>query len=91
MAKHRNEVPRELRHFQAVAHDPNVTAPFPPPSRAQGLWSIGIFKGSGPFDLQPVEEYSPRQDTLTAWPVANPVLTCASLFLDDEVAGGEAW
>ncbi|RMZ54734.1 hypothetical protein APUTEX25_003112 [Auxenochlorella protothecoides] len=56
-------------------------------SGSKGLWSIGIFKGSGPFDLQPVEEYSPRQDTLTAWPVANPVLTCASLFLDDEVAG----
>lgn len=45
----------------------------------QGSWSIGIFKGPSPLDLLPLERYEPRQDTRVAWPVANPVLTCASV------------
>eukprot|EP00887_Chlorella_sp_A99_P007508 scaffold2.g7508.t1 len=45
----------------------------------EGSWSIGIFKGPSPFEMQPLEAASPRQDTAVAWPVANPVLTCASV------------
>ncbi|KAL4451194.1 hypothetical protein ABPG77_009266 [Micractinium sp. CCAP 211/92] len=45
----------------------------------EGSWSIGIFKGPSPLDLLPLERYEPRQDTHVAWPVANPVLTCASV------------
>lgn len=45
----------------------------------QGSWSIGIFKGRSPLELQPLERYEPRQDSSAAWPVANPVLTCASV------------
>lgn len=45
----------------------------------QGSWSIGVFKGPSPLDLVPLERHEPRQDTRVAWPVANPVLTCASV------------
>lgn len=45
----------------------------------EGSWSIGIFKGPSPLQLQPLELHEPRQDTSVAWPVANPVLTCASV------------
>lgn len=43
----------------------------------QGQWSIGIFKGPSPFSLVPLELYHPRANTSAAWPVANPVFTCA--------------
>ena len=43
----------------------------------QGQWAIGIFKGPTPFSLQPLELVRPRTNTPSAWPVANPVFTCA--------------
>ncbi len=46
---------------------------------SQGAWSIGVFKGSSPLALQPSELLRPRADVPGAWPVANPVLTCASI------------
>ena len=46
---------------------------------SQGAWSIGVFKGSSPMALQPLELLRPRADVPGAWPVANPVLTCASV------------
>ena len=54
----------------------------------QGSWSIGIFKGQSPFDLWPLEQVTPRQDSATAWPVANPVLTCASVSDSPSNFGG---
>ena len=45
----------------------------------QGAWSIGIYKGTSPFSLQPLESHEPQEQTPVAWPVANPVLTCASI------------
>ena len=54
-----------------------LTCPTPPD--LQGSWSIGIYKGRSPLQLQPLEQYEPRQDTTAAWPAANPVLTCASV------------
>lgn len=47
----------------------------------KGSWSIGIFQGPSPLNLTPIESTSPRVDSpaASAWPVANPVLTCASV------------
>lgn len=45
----------------------------------QGAWSIGLFKGSSPFTLEPLERAEPPAQTGAAWPVVNPVLTCASV------------
>ncbi|GAB4815338.1 hypothetical protein N2152v2_002384 [Parachlorella kessleri] len=45
----------------------------------EGAWSIGIYKGTSPFSLQPLENHEPQERTPVAWPVANPVLTCASV------------
>lgn len=66
-------MPAELR--PPTARHPCRCAPRAP----QGSWSIGIFKGRSPLELQPLERYEPRQDSSAAWPVANPVLTCASV------------
>ena len=38
-----------------------------------------MFKGISPLALQPLELLRPRADAPGAWPVANPVLTCASI------------
>ncbi len=36
-------------------------------------------QGGSPFDMRPVEEWEPRANGAAAWPVANPVLTCAGV------------
>lgn len=45
----------------------------------EGSWSIGIFYGDSPFSLQPIEAANVSNDESAAWPVANPVVTCASV------------
>ncbi|KAJ8433306.1 hypothetical protein Cgig2_012874 [Carnegiea gigantea] len=45
----------------------------------EGSWSIGVFYGDSPFSLQPIEARDVWKDESAAWPVANPVLTCASV------------
>ncbi|MCO5556846.1 hypothetical protein L7F22_010400 [Adiantum nelumboides] len=45
----------------------------------EGSWSIGIFYGDTPMSLQPIEKINLRNNKSSAWPVANPVLTCASV------------
>ncbi|GAB4816109.1 hypothetical protein N2152v2_003155 [Parachlorella kessleri] len=67
----------------------------------EGSWSIGLFKGSSPLNLTPIENVQPLVRGPAAWPVANPVLTCASVtgtpsnFGDIGVAesqdGGGTW
>ncbi|KAA8539216.1 hypothetical protein F0562_025908 [Nyssa sinensis] len=44
----------------------------------EGSWSIGVFYGDSPFSLKPIETVNVWKDESAAWPVANPVLTCAS-------------
>lgn len=44
----------------------------------QGQWSIGIFRGPSPWQLSPVESWSPAANTPSAWPAANPVISCAT-------------
>ncbi|KAF7811589.1 glycosyltransferase family protein 64 protein C5 [Senna tora] len=43
----------------------------------EGSWSIGIFYGDSPFSLKPIEAADVWKDESSAWPVANPVVTCA--------------
>ncbi|KAI3470557.1 hypothetical protein Pfo_027220 [Paulownia fortunei] len=45
----------------------------------EGSWAIGIFYGDSPFSLKPIEAMNVWKDKSAAWPVANPVVTCASL------------
>ncbi|KAJ0234823.1 Glucosamine inositolphosphorylceramide transferase 1 [Hirschfeldia incana] len=45
----------------------------------EGSWSIGLFYGDSPFTLKPIETMNVWRNESAAWPVANPVLTCASL------------
>lgn len=45
----------------------------------EGSWSIGIYFGSSPLSLNPIELENIRSDKGSAWPVANPVVTCASV------------
>ncbi|KAL1201451.1 Glucosamine inositolphosphorylceramide transferase 1 [Cardamine amara subsp. amara] len=45
----------------------------------EGSWSIGVFYGDSPFSLKPIEAVNVWRNESAAWPVANPVLTCASL------------
>ncbi|KAK8958468.1 hypothetical protein KSP40_PGU002589 [Platanthera guangdongensis] len=45
----------------------------------EGSWSIGIFYGKSPFALAPIELSNRSNEKSSAWPVANPVLTCASV------------
>ncbi|CAH2074162.1 unnamed protein product [Thlaspi arvense] len=45
----------------------------------EGSWSIGIFYGDSPFSLKPIETINVWRNESASWPVANPVLTCASL------------
>lgn len=43
----------------------------------EGSWSIGVFYGDSPLSLKPIEDWNERRNESKAWPVANPVLTCA--------------
>ncbi|KAJ6727349.1 EXOSTOSIN HEPARAN SULFATE GLYCOSYLTRANSFERASE -RELATED [Salix purpurea] len=45
----------------------------------EGSWSIGVYYGDSPFSLKPIESMNEWRDEGAAWPVANPVVTCASL------------
>ncbi|KAG9456793.1 hypothetical protein H6P81_001301 [Aristolochia fimbriata] len=44
----------------------------------EGSWAIGVFYGDSPFTLKPIESKIFWKDDGAAWPVANPVVTCAS-------------
>ncbi|XP_052199425.1 glucosamine inositolphosphorylceramide transferase 1-like [Diospyros lotus] len=44
----------------------------------EGSWSIGVFFGDSPFSLKPIETANVWRDESSAWPVANPVVTCSS-------------
>ncbi|GMG99453.1 hypothetical protein Nepgr_001293 [Nepenthes gracilis] len=44
----------------------------------EGSWSIGVFYGDSPFTLKPIEDWNLWKNESAAWPVANPVITCAS-------------
>ncbi|XP_057789424.1 glucosamine inositolphosphorylceramide transferase 1-like [Salvia miltiorrhiza] len=45
----------------------------------EGSWAIGIYYGDSPFSLKPIEAMNIWKEKTAAWPVANPVVTCASL------------
>lgn len=45
----------------------------------EGSWAIGIYYGDSPFSLKPIEAVNVWKEKSAAWPVANPVVTCASL------------
>ncbi|KAG8362652.1 hypothetical protein BUALT_BualtUnG0054200 [Buddleja alternifolia] len=45
----------------------------------EGSWSIGVYYGDSPFSLKPIESMNVWKDKSAAWPVVNPVVTCASL------------
>ncbi|KAL5217772.1 hypothetical protein ABZP36_018456 [Zizania latifolia] len=58
--------------------------PHPPATRrcrpdAEGSWSAGVFFGDSPFSLEPMEHWGISKADGTAWPVANPVVTCADV------------
>ncbi|XP_031488806.1 glucosamine inositolphosphorylceramide transferase 1-like isoform X1 [Nymphaea colorata] len=46
---------------------------------SEGSWSIGVFQGKTPFSLRPIEMENLENSMSSAWPVANPVFTCASV------------
>ncbi|OAY79067.1 Glycosyltransferase family protein 64 protein C5 [Ananas comosus] len=57
-------------------HDPPLVGCRPD---SEGSWSIGIYYGKSPLELSPIELQENRSNgNSSAWPVANPVLTCAS-------------
>ncbi|CAN1318886.1 Glucosamine inositolphosphorylceramide transferase 1 [Linum perenne] len=45
----------------------------------EGSWSLGVFYGDSPFSLKPIESVNIWKNESKAWPVANPVITCASV------------
>ncbi|KAL9388450.1 hypothetical protein Peur_017055 [Populus x canadensis] len=45
----------------------------------EGSWSIGVFYGDSPFSLKPIEAMNEWRHEGAAWPIANPVVTCASV------------
>ncbi|KAG9158628.1 hypothetical protein Leryth_019222 [Lithospermum erythrorhizon] len=45
----------------------------------EGSWAIGVFYGDSPFSLKPIEDVNIQKDKSAAWPVANPVVTCATV------------
>ncbi|KAL5716779.1 hypothetical protein ACHQM5_009902 [Ranunculus cassubicifolius] len=45
----------------------------------EGSWSIGVFYGDSPFTLKPIEQSNVWNNEAAAWPVANPVITCATV------------
>ncbi|KAJ1263842.1 hypothetical protein BS78_09G217900 [Paspalum vaginatum] len=44
----------------------------------EGSWAVGMFYGNSPFELRPIELEGRSNGNSSAWPVANPVLTCAT-------------
>ncbi|VFQ63432.1 unnamed protein product [Cuscuta campestris] len=44
----------------------------------EGSWAIGVFYGDSPLSLRPIEDMNISSAKAAAWPVANPVFTCAS-------------
>ncbi|PKA57279.1 alpha-1,4-N-acetylglucosaminyltransferase EXTL3 [Apostasia shenzhenica] len=58
--------------------DPVAAGCFPD---GEGSWSIGIFYGKSPFSLAPIELSNRSNEKSSAWPVSNPVLTCASVSI----------
>lgn len=61
---------------------PNVRAGITPlacQEDNEGSWAIGVFFGHSPFSLKPIEAMNVWKDESSAWPVANPVVTCASI------------
>ncbi|XP_042018054.1 glucosamine inositolphosphorylceramide transferase 1-like [Salvia splendens] len=56
-----------------------VTAPHGCEEDNEGSWAIGVYYGDSPFSLKPIEEMNIWKEKSAAWPVANPVVTCASL------------
>lgn len=52
------------------------------PALMQNAWGVGIMKGPSPSSLVALERLQPRQDAEGAWPVANPVLSCATPDMD---------
>ncbi|KAG6528518.1 glucosamine inositolphosphorylceramide transferase 1-like [Zingiber officinale] len=45
---------------------------------SEGSWSVGVFYGKSPFSLSPIELHGSSNPNSSAWPIANPVLTCAA-------------
>lgn len=45
----------------------------------EGSWSIGLYFGDSPLSLRSIEQVNIRNDKSSAWPVANPILSCASV------------
>ncbi|XP_051130888.1 glucosamine inositolphosphorylceramide transferase 1-like [Andrographis paniculata] len=45
----------------------------------EGSWAIGVFYGDSPLSLKPIEAMNIWNNKTAAWPVANPVITCASI------------
>ncbi|KAJ8759137.1 hypothetical protein K2173_004144 [Erythroxylum novogranatense] len=45
----------------------------------EGSWSVGVFYGDSPFSLKPIEAMNVWKNESSAWPVANPVINCASV------------
>ncbi|KAK4435888.1 Glucosamine inositolphosphorylceramide transferase 1 [Sesamum alatum] len=45
----------------------------------EGSWAVGVFYGDSPFSLKPIEAMNVWKEKSAAWPVANPVITCASV------------
>ncbi|WOL05004.1 glycosyltransferase family protein 64 [Canna indica] len=44
----------------------------------EGSWSVGVFYGDSPLSLKPIESWNLWRNESSAWPVANPVVTCAT-------------
>lgn len=44
----------------------------------EGSWAVGMFYGSSPLALRPIELEGRSNGNSSAWPVANPVLTCGT-------------
>ncbi|GLT66757.1 hypothetical protein SLA2020_391060 [Shorea laevis] len=44
----------------------------------EGSWAIGVYYGDSPFSLKPIETVNVWSNESSAWPIANPVITCAS-------------
>ncbi|CAI8603980.1 unnamed protein product [Vicia faba] len=63
--------------FSPAVH--TALSPFGCQDDNEGSWAIGIFYGDSPFSLKPIEFSNISNDDSAAWPVANPVVTCASV------------
>ncbi|KAL5709655.1 Glucosamine inositolphosphorylceramide transferase 1 [Ranunculus cassubicifolius] len=57
----------------------HLTTTFGCQEDGEGSWSIGVFYGDSPFSLKPIESRNVWKNESAAWPVANPVVTCASI------------